>query len=125
MKCLFVELDAPDSAGKRRCKCARCGLRTNPTASPLSRIHAECRYSAVGDWLAWALVAIGITAARYLWAKRAVYKLAGWHEAAEKVGCGCQARRDILNELTFPWVRGLNVAVARARRGWERLTHFR
>lgn len=107
MRCHFVEYDVPNEKGKRRCQCARCGLRTAPTSSRLDKIYAECRFSAVGDWLAWLLVAVGITASRYVAAKRLLYHAMGWREAAEKAACGCSGRQDWLNDLTWPWVRWL------------------
>jgi hypothetical protein len=87
-----------------------------PTGSPLHKIHAKCAFEGLGDWLTYLLQAIGITAATYVAWKRRFLRFIGRPEAAEAAACGCGPRRDWLNEISWPIVRRVQIALATVKR---------
>lgn len=103
MKCRFRRFE-PATGDRERYRCDRCGLTTNPTKHPPEKVHATCRYSAVGDWLEHGLRACGVTTDRYTLVRDWLYRLCG---LAPPRSCGCGKRRDWLNELTWPLVHAV------------------
>lgn len=87
MNCDWEEHGMPDERGWRTVRCTRCRFIMPPTPHTFDRIHRECPYVGLGDYVAHGLAAFGITKERVAW-------------ALGKSDCiSCQERQESLNEL--------------------------
>ncbi len=70
--------------------CSRCGHTISVKSKYKNKVHRNCNVPGLGDRVQSTLSAFGITKARVNWAKR-MFGL--------RKPCGCDKRRDALNEL--------------------------
>jgi hypothetical protein len=99
----FIECDMtlavgePDTTGRLRRACSRCGKQTNPTPHGPERIHFHCdawpRWWEFGYWLWLVLSAIGVNKGGVSWIARKLNLVPPGGR------CGCDARKEWLNTL--------------------------